>query len=113
MDTSTAELAFFVCFAMAMAWLAQVWLLYRALERRHPEKLEEMGEPSLFENNDLTTMQALLGFLFSRAPDELGDPAIARQARIMRIWFVASALCLLLLMAALVTLEPNGGPAPR
>jgi hypothetical protein len=105
MDESTAELAFLVCFAMAVAWLVQVWLLYRALEERHPEKFEEMGEPSLFTNNDFATTGALLGFLFSRAPDELGDPAITRQARIMRIWFVASALCLLLFMAALFTLE--------
>ena len=65
---------------------------------RHPGKYEEMGRPSLFQNNNMRTNLRLFKFLFTDEPDSLGDSALSTQINVMRVWFL---LCIFGFIASL------------
>ena len=52
--------------------------LYNRLERDHPDKYRELGEPTLFGNRSLRTNFAFLKFIFRREDRALRDPWLSR-----------------------------------
>ena len=63
------------------------WLL-RRLERGHPDKYRQMGEPTLFANRSVRTTLALLKFVFRREDRALNDPALSRVTVLMLCFMV-------------------------
>jgi hypothetical protein len=63
------------------------WLLSR-LERDHPDKYRQMGEPTLFANRSVRTNLALLKFVFRREDRALNDPAMSRLTVLMLCFMV-------------------------
>lgn len=94
--------AFPVLFALVLAWLILVWWYFRRLRRCHPATYEAIGSPSLFWNNSTRNNWLFLKFLFSAEPHSLGDRAIGRASRLMRVLFVAYPFLFLLYVALLV-----------
>ena len=51
MNPSVTTAVFFVLFTMTIGWFAMLHVLFDDLEERHPEKYEDLGEPSLFKSD--------------------------------------------------------------
>jgi hypothetical protein len=62
--------------------------LYSRLERDHPDKYRDMGEPTLFANRSVRTNLALLKFVFRREDLALNDPVLSRLTVLMLCFVV-------------------------
>jgi len=89
MNPSVITVVFFVLFAMIIGWFAMLHALFDDLEERHPQKYEDMGEPSLFKSDTFSGSFRLLKFLYSREPEGLNDKALLFQVNVMRLWHMA------------------------
>lgn len=77
-------------FAMAVIWLLLVRNLFRSLSANHPQKYEEMGKPSITQNNNLRTNVRFFRFLFSAESNLLNDPSLSKRVSFMRMWLIIS-----------------------
>ena len=65
-----------------------------------------LGSPTLWWNNSARNNWLLFRFMVSSRPSQLGDPAIARAVRVMRVYWVCDILywvCVLVAMTQLRT----------
>jgi len=75
-----------------IGWLVLVQNLFRTLENKHPAKYDELGRPSLFQNNNLKTNKRFLSFIFSNESRMLNDMSIHKRVVLLRFWFFACIL---------------------
>ncbi len=98
MAESLRTIGFSVLFLAAMIWLALVEILCQRLRIHHPDLYEKMGSPSLFggasvevfgatvhKNKGTQGALALLRFIYSAEPRQLGDPGLTRLCQVMRV----------------------------
>lgn len=81
-------LLFPVLFGMVAVWFVLLKRLFSRLERRHPEKYEAMGRPSLFLRNSIAGGLATLRFLVGREHKALDDSALSRLSDAALVFFV-------------------------
>jgi hypothetical protein len=87
--TFSPDNALFLCvFAMAVVWLVLVRNLFRSLSAKHPKKYEELGQPSLTQNNNLRTNVRFFKFLFSTESTSLNDVSLSKRVSFLRIWLI-------------------------
>jgi hypothetical protein len=79
---------FAVLLAMVATWFILVSWLFSRLRNRHAVIYETMGSPSLFWNSSPRNNWLFLKFIFSSQWRTLGDPAVAKAVRFMRIFLV-------------------------
>jgi len=84
--------------AMATIWLVLVRNLFRSLSARHPQKYEEMGKPSITQNNNFRTNVRFFRFLFSTECSSLNDLSISKRVNFLRIWLI---ICFFAFMVSL------------
>lgn len=73
--------------AMVLIWFVLLKAILIRLERKHPEKYEEMGKPSLFWNNSMKTGYATLKFIGRREHKVLGNPGLSRLCDFALVFF--------------------------
>jgi len=101
-ESAATALLFFLA-AMVLGWLGLVWLLYRHLEENHPEKYEEMGSPTL-RDNDAASVLRLLRFVIGREHLRLEeDAALRRLGDGMLAYFIVYLVLFLYLVASLLS----------
>jgi cellulose synthase/poly-beta-1,6-N-acetylglucosamine synthase-like glycosyltransferase len=86
-------------FAMAVIWLVLVRNLFRSLSARHPQKYEELGRPSLTNNNNLRTNMRFLKFLFGSESSSLNDLSLSKRLSFMRIWLIVFFVAFVVLLS--------------
>jgi hypothetical protein len=79
---------FAILLAMVTAGLALNKLLFKRLERSHPQKYEAMGRPSLFLRNNVATGLATLKFVFAREHRALGDSYLSRLSDVILVYSI-------------------------
>jgi hypothetical protein len=92
MDPSVTTVVFFVLFTMTVGWFAMLHVLFNDLKARHPQKYEDLGEPSLFKNDTFSASLRLLKFLYTREPEGLDDKSLLFQVNAMRLWHSAMGI---------------------
>jgi hypothetical protein len=92
-----------VLFAMVAAWLMLVGGLFHRLRRRHLSTYRALGSPGL-RNNSLPNVRRFLKFLYGAEWRQLGDPAVEKACRFLRVHLV---LCLVL-FAGMVVIVASG-----
>jgi hypothetical protein len=88
MTFSPGNVLFLCVFAMAVVWLVLVRNLFRSLSAKHPQKYEELGKPSLTQNNNLRTNVRFFKFLFSTESTSLNDLSLSKRVSFLRIWLI-------------------------
>ena len=78
---------FIILGGMVLVWFVLVKILFVRLERKHPDKYKDMGEPSLIWNNSMKTNWAFMKFLFRREHKTFDDPSISRLSDFMLVFF--------------------------
>jgi hypothetical protein len=91
---------FSILFGMALVWLVLVKLLFRRLERNHPEKYVDMGRPSLFMRNNLSGGIAMLKFLAMREHRKLDDGFLSKLSNGMLVFFAVYIVLFLTLFCS-------------
>jgi len=81
-------IVFGVLMAMVLIWFVLLKAIFIQLERKHPEKYEEMGKPSLFWNNSIKTGYATLKFIGRREHKDLGNPKLSKLCDFSAGFFV-------------------------
>ena len=79
-------------------WFALLAKLFKHLRLHHPEKYQQMGEPTVLFQTNIATVVATSRFLVAREYRHLGDPALSKLSRRMLVYLAA----LLILFAAVV-----------
>jgi hypothetical protein len=74
--------------------LALHFYFVRQLRERHPRVWESMGQPSVFWSNTLGTRFEVWRFLWKKEYEELGDSQFTRLAGLLRIYKIAYAILL-------------------
>jgi hypothetical protein len=74
--------------------------VYEILEKRHPEKYEAMGSPSLIMNNSISNNISFMKFIFKLEWKDLGDPSLSNLSRFLLVYFVVYSVGLLCLIFA-------------
>lgn len=77
---------------MVLIWFVLLKIIFTKLEREHPEKYKQMGEPSLFFNNSLKTGLVTLKFIGKREHNNLNDPALSKLSDFALVFFVIYAV---------------------
>ena len=98
-------LLYVICFVAAGAWVLFIvpnWL--HDLEHRHDAMFKALGSP---RGSEPKVTQTLFSYLFSRKPESLGDPHMARQAVFMRVVLVGYMACFGTLISILVLSEKS------
>ena len=75
-------------FFIVLIWFALLKTIFTKLQRAHPEKYKQMGEPSLFMNNSIKTGLATLKFIGKREHNMLNDPALSKLSNFALVFFV-------------------------
>ncbi len=88
MTFSPGNVLFLCVFAMAVVWLLLVRNLFRSMSAKHPQKYEELGKPSLTQNNNLRTNVRFFKFLFSTESTSLNDLSLSKRVSFLRIWLI-------------------------
>lgn len=79
MQPSALPISFGVAlFTMVIVWFVLLKVLFSRLERKHPQKYEAMGKPSLFLRNNIATGWATMKFLFVREHRPLNDSYLSK-----------------------------------
>ena len=73
---------------MVLIWFVLLKIIFSKLERSHPEKYKQMGEPSLFMNNSMKTGLATLKFIGKREHNQLNDPALSKLSDFALVFFI-------------------------
>jgi hypothetical protein len=73
---------------MVLIWFILLKIIFSKLERSHPEKFKQMGEPSLFMNNSMKTGLATLKFIGKREHNQLNDPALTKLSDFALVFFI-------------------------
>lgn len=81
-----------VLFVMVIVWFVLLKVLFSRLERKHPEKYEAMGKPSLFLRNNIATGWATMRFLFAREHRALNDSYLSKLSDSMLAYLSAYLL---------------------
>lgn len=107
MNSQALSVALFpVLFGMVIVWFVLIKLLYRRLEREHPQKYEAMGKPSLFLRNHISGGFATLKFLVSREHKALNDDYLSKLSDAMLVFFAIYLLLFFGLFVAVATQTP-------
>jgi hypothetical protein len=88
MTSSPANVLILCVFAMAIVWLVVVRNLFQSLSAKHPQKYEELGRPSLTQNNNWRTNVRFFKFLFSNESASLNDQILSKRVGFLRVWFI-------------------------
>jgi len=88
MSFSPSNILGLCLFAMGATWLVLARNLFRLLSTKYPQKYEELGKPSLTQNNNFRTNIRFLKFLFGSESDLLNDLPLSKRLRFMRIWLI-------------------------
>jgi hypothetical protein len=88
MTFSPANVLFLCVFVMAVVWLVLVRNLFQSLSARHPQKYEELGRPSLTQNNNWRANVRFFKFLFSTESASLNDRSLSKRIGFLRVWFI-------------------------
>ena len=75
-------------FVMVAVWFVLISKLYRILERDHPSKYAEMGRPSLFLRNSISSNISTMKFLFAREHKLLNNAPLSRLSDAMLAFFL-------------------------
>lgn len=73
---------------MVLIWFILLKIIFTKLEREHPEKYKQMGEPSLFWNNSMKTGLATLEFIGKREHKDLNNTALSKLSDFALVFFV-------------------------
>ncbi len=103
MDPSVTTVVFSVLFAMTIGWFAMLHALFNDLEARHPQKYEDLGEPSVFKNDTFSASFRLLKFLYTREPEGLNDKSLLFQVNAMRLWHLTMGVGYLALLWLIIS----------
>ena len=93
-------------FVMVIVWFVLIKVLFGRLERKHPQKYEAMGRPSLFLRNNIATGWATMKFLFAREHRALNDSYLSKLSDAM----LAYLSVYLLLFFGLMVWVPSQTP---
>jgi hypothetical protein len=98
--------AFAVLWSMLLVWLYLLYWLFRRLRCKHPTCYEAIGSPSLFWNNSMRNNWLFMKFLWSPSALELGDTAVVKVVRFLRVWYVSYLILFFGCIAGLFIFSP-------
>lgn len=75
-------------FVMVVVWFVLITRLFKKLEHDHPDKYAEMGRPSLFLRNSISSNFATMKFLFAREHKALNDAKLSKLSDSMLAFFL-------------------------
>lgn len=75
-------------FVMVALWFVLITKLYKILERDHASKYAEMGRPSLFLRNSISSNFATMKFLLAREHKLLNDARLTKLSDAMLVFFL-------------------------
>jgi hypothetical protein len=108
MNSQALSVALFpVLFGMVIVWFVLIKLLYKRLEREHPQKYEAMGKPSLFLRNHISGSFATLKFLVSREHKALNDGYLSKLSDAMLVFFAIYLLLFFGLFVGVASQAPT------
>lgn len=106
--TDVVALAFFGLFTLqavgTVAYLVLVVRLFSRLESRHRPVFEALGSPSLLLNNSISNNFKVLGWLWGKDYEGLGDPDTERLAETVRRLLLSLVVTFAILIATLFLL---------
>jgi hypothetical protein len=85
-------IAFGTLMVMVLVWFFLLKVIFKKLEREHPEKYKQMGEPGLIWNNSMKTGFATLKFIGLREHTDLNNPALSKLSDFALVFFVVYTL---------------------
>jgi hypothetical protein len=107
MNPQALSVALFpVFFGIVIVWFVLIKLLYKRLEREHPQKYEAMGKPSLFLRNHISGSFATFKFLVSREHRALNDRYLSKLSDAMLVFFAIYLLLFFGLFVIVATQAP-------
>ena len=109
------EVIFFVFF-VAMFFLVLTWLfltkkLFKLIEKNHPDKYRDMGEPNLVTNNSLSTNIAFMRYLYNKEWKQLDDLELSSLSYVMYRIFIVTIIVFLpaMIILPLLLMPPLSG----
>ena len=74
-------------FILVFTWFYLCHRMFAILKKRHPDKYEALGKPSLILNNTISNNLLFIKFLFGRGWRELNDKGASALGNSMLVFF--------------------------